>query len=332
MGERLDRPAGLAATDEVSSDAKGGRAFEPSHPVRALNRAFHGRRRLGIASLLGAPLGWMLFIYVGSLFLLVVSAMYRLDPKTSKPTNEFTTENLVAAFDFLDPGVWPIVWVFIRTVGVAMLVTLICFLIALPVAFFISKVAPRWMRRGLIVAMLMPLWAGYLVKGYAWRAMVSPAGGRFAAAGQGDGGFLQSVFGWTPGFGRAAIVIALVYLWLPFMILPIYAGLDRLPPSLLDAASDLGAKPLRIFRSVILPILLPSVAAGSIFTFSLTLGDYIVPQIVNSGQERFMFGTIINAALGAPNQPLAAAYTLLPLIVIILYLAAMKRAGAFENL
>jgi len=332
MGERLDRAAGLVEPDEGSNRATGGRAFGSSHPMRAVNRAFHGRRRLGIVSLLGAPLGWMLFIYIGSLFLLVVSAMYRLDPFTSKPTNEFTTENFASAFRFWDPDVWPVVWVFIRTVGVAMLVTLICFLIALPVAFFISKVAPRWMRRGLIVAMLMPLWAGYLVKGYAWRAMVSPAGGRFAAAGQGDGGFLESVLGWTPGYGRAAIVIALVYLWLPFMILPIYAGLDRLPPSLLDAASDLGARPLRTFRSVILPMLLPSVAAGSIFTFSLTLGDYIVPQIVNSGQERFMFGTVINAALGAPNQPLAAAYTLLPLIVIILYLLAMKRAGAFENL
>lgn len=332
MGERLDRPAGIAEPETARIDATGGRASEFSHPVRAVNRAFHGRRRLGVASLLGAPLGWMLFIYIGSLFLLVVSAMYRLDDTTSKPTHEVTTDNFVAAFKFWDPDVWPLVWVFIRTVGVAMLVTVICFLIAFPVAFFISKVAPRWMRRGLIVAMLMPLWAGYLVKGYAWRAMVSPAGGRFAAAGQGDGGFLQSVFGWTPGFGRTAIVIALVYLWLPYMILPIYAGLDRLPSSLLDAASDLGAKPLRTFRSVILPMLLPSVAAGSIFTFSLTLGDYIVPQIVNSGQERFMFGTIINAALGAPNQPLAAAYTLLPLIVIVLYLLAMKRAGAFENL
>jgi len=274
----------------------------------------------------------MLLIYVGSLLLLVVSALYRLDPLTQKPTHELTNQNLIAAFKFWDPDVWPAIWVFFRTAAIALLVTLLCFLIALPVAFFVAKVAPRWVRRGLVVALLMPLWAGYLVKGYAWRAMVSPAGGRFAASGQGEGGFLESVFGWTPGFGRVAIVVALVYLWLPFMILPIYAGLDRLPPSLLDAASDLGAKPFRTFRSVILPMLLPSVAAGSIFTFSLTLGDYIVPQIVNNGQERFMFGTIINATLGAPNQPLAAAYTLWPLVIIIFYLLAMKRAGAFENL
>ena len=332
MGERLDRSAGIAETGTQQDNAPGGRVSRPSHPVRAINRVFHGRQRLGAGSLLGAPLGWMLLIYVGSLLLLVVSALYRLDPSTQKPTHDFTNENLIAAFKFWDPDVWPAIWVFFRTAAVALLVTFLCFLIARPVAFFIAKVAPRWIRRGLVVALLMPLWAGYLVKGYAWRAMVSPAGGRFAATGQGDGGFLESVIGWTPGFGRMAIVIALVYLWLPFMILPIYAGLDRLSPSLLDAASDLGARPFRTFRSVILPMLLPSVAAGSIFTFSLTLGDYIVPQIVNNGQERFMFGTIINATLGAPNQPLAAAYTLWPLFIIILYLIAMKRAGAFENL
>jgi putative spermidine/putrescine transport system permease protein len=116
------------------------------------------------------------------------------------------------------------------------------------------------------------------------------------------------------------------------MVLPIYAGLDRLPASLLDASGDLGARPFRTFRSVILPLLLPSIAAGSIFTFSLSLGDYIVPQIVNQGEERFLFGSVINGVLGAPNQPLAAALTLWPLLIIIGYLFAMKRLGAFENL
>ena len=184
MGERLDRSAGIAEPGNVQIDATGGRASGPSHPVRAINRVFHGRRRLGAGSLLGAPLGWMMFVYVGSLLLLVVSALYRLDPTTQKPTHDITTDNLVAAFKFWDPDVWPAVWVFFRTAAVAMLVTVICFLIALPVAFFVSKVAPRWMRRGLIVAMLMPLWACYLVNGYAWRAMLSSAGVRLAAAGQ----------------------------------------------------------------------------------------------------------------------------------------------------
>ncbi len=322
MGERLDRTA-LVTEPTVT----GGAASGPSRPWRGLNRVFFGRRRLGVGSLLGAPLSWMLLVYIGSLVMLVVSSLYKLDGATQKPSNEFTVANLSSAFTE-----WDTVWLVLRTALVALLVTVICFLIALPVSFFIAKVAPKWLRRGLIVALLMPLWAGYLVKGYAWRAMVSPAGGKFAAAGKGGGGFLDSTLGWTPGYGRAAIIIALVYLWLPYMVLPIYAGIDRLPPSLLDAAGDLGARPFRTFRSVILPLLLPSVAAGSIFTFSLTLGDYIVPQIVNNGEERFMFGSVINAVLGAPNQPLAAAYTLWPLLIIILYLLAMKRLGAFDNL
>jgi putative spermidine/putrescine transport system permease protein len=297
-----------------------------------VNRFFHGRRGLGVLSTLGLPLLWMLAVYVGSLVLLVFSALYRLDPITQKPSDSFTWSNLAAAFDLTDPDVRGTFWVLLRTVGVALIVTLLCFLIALPVAFFVSKVAWRWARRGIVVAMLMPLWAGYLVKGYAWRAMVAPSGGKFAASGKGEGGFLDATFGWTPGYGRVAIVITLVYFWLPYMVLPIYAGLDRMPPSLLDAAGDLGARPFRTFRTVMLPLLMPAVAAGSIFTFSLSLGDYIVPQLVNNGKEKFMFGTLINSTLGAPNQPLAAAYTLWPLVIVVLYLLAMKRMGAFENL
>ena len=327
MGERLEHAPLLTEVDLTD-----GRASEPSRPLRGVNRAFHGRRGLGVVATLGLPLSWMLFVYVGSLLLLVVSAFYVLDPVTQKPGSDFTLDNIVAAFNVFDPAMRDTIWVLVRTVGVALLVTFLCFLIALPVAFFIAKVAPRWVRRGLMVAMLMPLWAGYLVKGYAWRAMVAPSGGKFAASGKGDGGFLDATFGWTPGYGRVAIVITLVYFWLPYMVLPIYAGLERMSPSLLDAAGDLGAKPFRTFRSVILPLLMPAIAAGSIFTFSLTLGDYIVPQMVNNGKEKFMFGTLINSTLGAPNQPLAAAYTLWPLLIVILYLLAMKRAGAFENL
>ena len=317
----------------TSPVATGGRASGPSRPWRSLNRTFHRRRWLGAVSLLGVPLSFMLFIYVGSLIGLVVSAFYALDPATSKPSDELTLDNIEAAFKLWDPDVWDTIWVFFRTVGVALLVTFLSVAIALPVAFFVAKVAKRWMRRGLIVAMMLPLWAGYLVKGYAWKAMVAPgAGNQFAAAGKGQGGFLESTIGWTPGYSRVAIIIAEVYLWMPYMVLPIYAGLDRLPPSLLDAASDLGAKTFRTFRSVIVPMLLPAIAAGSIFTFSLTLGDYIVPRIVNDGEELFMFGNIINSVFGAPNQPLAAAYTIWPLITIVLYLVSMKRIGAFENL
>lgn len=310
----------------------GGRASGPSRPWRALNGVFHRRRGLGLASTLGLPLAWMLVVYVGSLVVLVASAFSRLDPVTQKPSSERTLDNLAAAFDITDAGVRSTMWVLLRTVGVAALVTAVCAAIALPVAYYVAKVAPRWARRGIIVAMLLPLWAGYLVKGYAWRAMVAPSGGKFAASGKGAGGFLDATLGWTPGYGRIAVVVTLAYFWLPYMVLPVYAGLDRMPPSLLDAAGDLGARPLRTFRSVILPLLAPSLAAGSIFTFSLSLGDYIVPQLVNNGKEKFMFGTLINSTLGAPNQPLAAAYTIWPLLIVVGYLLAMKRMGAFENL
>lgn len=302
----------------------GGTSGSPRH-ARRLNQMFR-RRGVGLSALLGPPLSFLLIVYVGSLVLLVVAAFFSLDPQSQKPTTPLTTQNLADTF-----GNLTVLRLFAETVATAIGVTLICVLIALPTAYFVAKIAPKWSRRWLMVTMLLPLWAGYLVKVYAWRAMVAPAG-RFAAAGRGGGGFLQSVLGMTPGYSRAAVVIALTYLWVPYMILPIYAGLERMPASLLDASADLGAKSLRTFRSVILPLLLPSVAAGSIFTFSLTLGDYISPGIVIDGKKRVLFGETIDATLGGPNQPLAAAYTLLPLIVIVAYLLAMKRAGAFENL
>ena len=176
-------------------------------------------------------------------------------------------------------------------------------------------------------AVLLPLWAGYLVKGYAWKALLRPA----PASGDRTAAFLDSVFGFTPGFGTLAVVIALTYLWLPFMILPIYAGLERLPPSLLDAAGDLGAKPLRTFTSVVVPLLVPSIAAGSIFTFSLSLGDYIMPRLVTEGKVT-MIGNLIYSTLLAPNQPLAAAYTLWPLLIIIVYLLAMQPRRRLRDL
>jgi putative spermidine/putrescine transport system permease protein len=297
-------------------------------PVRRLNRAVRRHRTAGMLSVLSPPVAWMLVVYLASLVLLVVSAFFRLDGASQRPTTQLTTENIADALT--NGSGWRLLgW----TVATAIVVTIGCVALALPTAFFVAKIAPRWIRRGLMVSMLLPLWAGYMVKAYAWRTMVAPAGGnRFAAEGRGGGGFLQSVLGWTPGYSRTAVIIALIYLWFPYMLLPIYAGLERLPVSLLDASGDLGARPGRTFRSVIVPMLLPSIAAGSIFTFSLSLGDYLLPRLVMDGRQRVMFGELINSTLGAPNQPLAAAYTLLPVVIIVGYLIAMKFAGAFENL
>jgi putative spermidine/putrescine transport system permease protein len=280
-------------------------------------------RRLQVASVLGAPVIWMLVIYIGSLAFMVVSAGFKIDGFTQEPTSELTGDNLETAFT---TGAY--LKVVGQSLGVAVAVTVLCVLVAVPSAFYVAKVAkPRW-RRTLIVSMLLPLWAGYLVKGYAWKAMLRPSS-PFGI--DKSGGFLEATFGWTPGFGWVAVVLALSYLWLPYMILPIYVGFDRLPASLLDASGDLGARPSRTFRSVIMPLLVPSIAAGSIFTFSLSLGDFITPNLVTEGKVQ-MIGNLIQRTLGAPNQPLAAAFTLWPLLIVLVYLAGMKALGAFENL
>ncbi|MEO6124798.1 MAG: ABC transporter permease [Ilumatobacteraceae bacterium] len=289
-------------------------------PAR-VSRFFRRRRRLSLFATLGAPVAWMLVVYIGSLLVLVAAAFFKLD-ENSQPTTEFTTDNVTKA---LTTGAF--LEVVLRSILIALAVTAVCLVIALPMAFYIAKVAkPRW-RRGLIVAVLLPLWAGYLVKGYAWKSIFAPDAGKFAA--RKGGGFLEATIGWTPGFGKLAIVITLAYLWLPYMVLPIYAGLERLPASYLDAAGDLGARPFRTFVSVIMPILIPSIAAGSIFTFSLSLGDYITPRIISGGKEQ-LIGNVIDL-LQQQNQALSAALTLWPIAIIIVYLIGMSRLRAFEN-
>ncbi|MCU1387392.1 MAG: transporter permease protein [Ilumatobacteraceae bacterium] len=289
-------------------------------PAR-VSRFFRRHRKASLFATLGGPVAWMLLVYIGSLVVLVAAAFFKID-SNSKVTTDFTTANVKAAFttgSFVDA--------IVRSVLIALAVTAVCFAIALPMAFYIAKVAkPRW-RRSLIVAVLLPLWAGYLVKGYAWKSIFTPDAGKFAA--HKGGGFLEATLGWTPGFGKLAIVITLAYLWLPYMVLPIYAGLERLPPSYLDAAGDLGARPFRTFRSVIMPILVPSIAAGSIFTFSLSLGDYITPRIISGGKEQ-MIGNLIDQ-LQQQNQALSAALTLWPIAIIIVYLLGMSRLHAFES-
>ena len=291
-------------------------------PGRRLGRTFTRHPWLGLVSTVTAPVAWLLVVYIGALALLVVTAFFKLDEASQKPTSEFTLGNLDTAFTTST-----FIWTVVRSVGVALAVTALCLVIALPMAFYISKVAKPWARRGFVVAVILPLWAGYLVKGYAWRAMFSP-GSKFAASG--SGGVLQSTIGWTPGFGKAALVITLAYQWLPYMVLPIYAGLDRLPSSLLDASADLGGRPLRTFRSVVTPTIVPAIAAGSIFTFSLSLGDYIMPNIVGGTTQ--LIGNLIARTLLAPNQPLAAAFTLWPILIIVVYLLSMSKLHAFEDL
>jgi putative spermidine/putrescine transport system permease protein len=202
-------------------------------------------------------------------------------------------------------------------------VTIVDAVIAFPMAFCMAKLASPRAQRWLVIAILTPLWASYLVKAYAWRVMLSGDGlVHWAFAPLGMSG---------PGYGLAAVIITLAYLWLPYMILPIYAGLERLPDSLLDASADLGAGAFRTFRTVIWPMTFPAVVAGSIFTFSLSLGDFISVKIV--GGKSQLIGNVVYDNIGAANNlPFAAAVATVPVAVMVIYLIAVRRTGALENL
>ena len=274
--------------------------------------------RLRLALLLTAPLFWLGLVYIVALAALLITAFWTVDSFTGEVRIEWTLDNIVTV---LTASVYQSVT--LRTVGIALLVTVIDILLALPIAFFMAKVAGPRLQRALVIAVLTPLWASYLVKAYAWRTVLSPEG--LLAW------LVEPIGGSSPGYGIPATVITLSYLWLPYVILPIYAGLERVPDSLLDASSDLGAKPWRTVRSVVFPLLYPAVIAGSIFSFSLTLGDYIAVSIVGGANQ--MLGNLVYTNVGtANNLPLAAAAALIPIAIIMVYLAAVRRTGALNNL
>ncbi|WP_405923313.1 ABC transporter permease [Streptomyces sp. NBC_00035] len=285
-------------------------------PVRRLAGTLHRRPRLRLSLLLTAPLLWLAVLYLGSLAVLFISAFWTTDSFTSEVVKVWSTDNFEALFTT------PVFrQVILRSVGVALAVTALCAVIAFPVAFFTARIAkPKW-RPLLVVAILTPLWASYLVKVYAWRLILSQGG---------LADWMLKPIGLSgPGYGLTATVIALTYLWLPYMILPIHTALEQLPANLLDASADLGARAGRTFRSVVLPMVLPSVAAGSVFTFSLSLGDYITVQIV--GGKTQLIGNLVYSNIEL-NLPMAAALGTVPVVVIVLYLLAMRRTGALSSL
>lgn len=294
----------------VASEAAGRGA------VRRLAGALHRRPRLRLSLLLTAPLLWLAVLYLGSLAVLFVSAFWTTNSFTSEVVKVWSTDNFRELFTT------PVFrQVILRSVGVALAVTALCAVIAFPLAFYTARVAkPRW-RPLLVVAILTPLWASYLVKVYAWRLILSEGG---------LADWMLKPFGLSgPGFGLPAAVLTLTYLWLPYMVLPIHTALEQLPANLLDASADLGARAWRTFRSVVLPMVLPSVAAGSIFTFSLSLGDYITVQIV--GGKTQLIGNLVYSNIEL-NLPMAAALGTVPVVVIVLYLLAMRRTGALSSL
>jgi putative spermidine/putrescine transport system permease protein len=276
-----------------------------------------GRRGVPASLLLAGPLAWLVVAYLGSLAVLFIAAFWSLDDFSGQVVHSYSLDNFRTLWEgkvYRE--------IVLRTVGVAAAVTVTDAILAFPIAFFMAKVAAPRTRNVLAVAVLMPLWASYLVKVYAWRTMLNEDG----------------IFNWAlqpfglhgPGYGIVATWLVFSYLWLPYMILPVYAGLERIPDSMIEASGDLGGRPWTTFREVVLPLAFPAMVAGSIFTFSLTLGDYIVPQLVSSKQ---FIGNVVFANVGvANNLPLAAAFATVPVFVMILYLLVARRLGAFEQL
>jgi putative spermidine/putrescine transport system permease protein len=276
------------------------------------------RRRLQVGLLLVTPLGWLVIVYLGSLALLLLSAFWAHDLRGVQP---FVWS--LDAFETLigNPAYRAVA---LRTLVVAIAVTLTDALLAFPIAYYMARVASPRVRNAMVIAVLVPLWAAYLVKVYAWRTILQGNGLLDAVLeplgiGQPWQGLKEDANSW----------LVLSYLWLPYMILPLYAGLERIPSSLLEASSDLGGKARTTFRRVILPLSFPALVAGSIFTFSLTLGDYITPDLVSDAK---FIGNVIydNSSLGSP--PLAAAFSLVPITIMVVYLLVARRLGAFESL
>ncbi|MBJ7594225.1 MAG: ABC transporter permease [Candidatus Dormibacteraeota bacterium] len=287
-------------------------------PVRRVARSLERHPRLRLAGLLTPPLGWLGVLYLGSLALLLAAAFWHYDSDiTFAVTKTFTLENFSQLI--ADPVYRGIAG---RTILIALLVTVTDAVLALPIAFVMGKLAGRRLKAILGMAVLMPLWTSYLVKILAWRLILSQGGLL--------NWLLQPFHLSGPGFGDVAVYLVLSYIWLPYMILPLAAGFERLPTSLLEASTDLGARTWATFRHVVIPLVFPALIAGSIFTFSLTLGDYIAVSQVSSTQ---FIGSVVYSNQGVSGDlPLAAAFAMVPVAVMLVYLALARRAGAFQAL
>lgn len=274
------------------------------------------KRRGQLAGLLAAPMLWLIGIYIFSLVMLLITAFWTTDPFTSKVQPGFTLRNfeqLIANPAYLSTA--------IRTLLIALAVTALSILISVPLGIFMAKIARPWARALLAVAITLPLWAGYLVKILAMRITFT------------EEGFFNWVFaplGITgPGFSITTVILTLTYLWLPYMAVPVYTAIRQLPDNLFDASADLGAGAWRTIRTVVLPLIKPAIIAGSIFTFSLSLGDYIAAKFVGGSTQ--MIGSIIASNINL-NPPIAAAFSLVPIVFVVIYLLSVQRTGALERM
>ncbi|HEU4868776.1 MAG TPA: ABC transporter permease [Actinomycetota bacterium] len=306
-------------------------ARQPS-PARRLSSWFHRHPNLKLILLLSPGLAWLGVFYLGSLGALLIQSFYRLEEFTGTVVKEF---GLSSYRELLSDSNVDII---LRTATMAAAVTLACGAIAFPIAYYTARLASPRMKTLLVLTVLMPLWSSYLVRVYSWKLILAKEGiaawfvERIGLAGVLDWVLSVPVIG-GPSLSQSylGMWVVFVYTWLPYMILPLAAALERVPRSYLDASSDLGAGPSTTFRRVTLPLVLPGLVAGSIFTFSLTLGDFIIPAII--GNSSFFIGAAVYLHQGiAGNLPLAAAFTVVPMTIMGIYLLGAKKAGAFEAL
>lgn len=297
-----------------------------------LSTLLYTRRGLLLALLLAPPLLWFGVIYLGSLLSLLANSFFRLDDFTGQVVREIGFSNFVEIFTPTNLDVA------LRSSVMAVLVTAACVVIGFPIAYYMARYARGPQKALLYVAVMLPLWSSYLVRLYAWKLLLAKEGAiswllhALHLEGLLDGLLsLPVVGGSSLSFSPLGTFIVFVYMWLPFMILPVMAAIERIPGSYLEASADLGASPAQTFRQVIFPLAMPGIAAGSIFTFSLTLGDYIIPQVI--GNSTLYIGQVVYRQQGvAGNLPFAAAFSLVPIVIIGLYLWLAKRKGAFDAL
>ena len=297
-----------------------------------LTGLFWRRPNLLLVLLVTPPLLWLGVVYLGSLAALLLQSFYSIDEFSGVVKEEFTLKTYAELFrpQNLD--------VILRTLVMAIAVTLACAALAFPVAYYAARYAKGGWKAAFYLGVMLPLWSSYLVKVYAWTLILAKEGVlTWAAEGTGTGFLIDGLLA-VPGFEGSSLstspfgtFVVFVYIWLPYMILPMQAALERVPTSMLEASADLGATRSQTFRTVILPLALPGVIAGSIFTFSLTLGDYIIPQIIGDS-SRFIGLTVYQLQGTAGNTPLAAAFAVVPILIMLVYLTLAKRAGAFDAL
>jgi putative spermidine/putrescine transport system permease protein len=282
--------------------------------------------------LLAAPLLWLGVVYLGSLATLLIQSFFYLDGFTGRVVRQFSLQTYRDLFSRANMDIVG------RTAGMAAAVTLVAALLAFPLAYYMARFASPRVKALLYLAVIMPLWSSYLVRVYAWKLILAKEGIiSWFVSGLGLDWLLNGLLG-IPGIGGPSLSVspigtflAFLYVWLPYMILPIAASIERVPRSLVEASGDLGARPDATFRHVILPLAFPGVVAGSIFTFSLTLGDFIIPGTIGNS-SRFIGQAVLEHQGTAGNIPLAAAFTVVPIVIMAFYLLGAKRLGAFEAL